>query len=326
MVAAVACAALLFALPQLFAATANTQEIRSGSIPDIIVLPDDGMRPLEDLIASAGNNIAIVTPSLNDPTILKSLRSARMRRVAVRVMLDKNPVGNFSDSGAAKRQLTSMGIIVGHGNPSFGHTRESAIIIDGRALGVASAPLTEEAMTRGRAFVAVFWDPRFAALALTVYDADWHKARANPSLARLAFSPDDARRKLHEVIRHARETLWVYAETIADHEVESWLGEAAKRGITVRVLTSDTSPAGRPGIISLTQSGCLVRISTSLRIHGSVVLADAKTEGAEALLGSQTLATPSFDENRELAAIISDANRTRRLRTSFEKDWAAAPR
>ncbi len=319
------CLIIVVAMAASFPGMAIAQVSAPSTIPDFVKMPDDGYRPLTELIASASRTITVVTPSLTDPVILGALKSARARGVTIRVMTGSSSViaGN---SAEAQKIFAEAKILTLRPNSAFHETRESAIIVDGRTAAVSTSPLTEQAFAKGRAFVCVFLDPRYAEELTSAFDADAERKIFRPGFVYTAFSPESARGAAKNIISAAKNSLWIYAESIADEDIENALVKAAKSGVMVKVLTSDASAASMPGIVRLTQGGCLVRIQASPQITGSVILADTVTNVAAAFVGSQSLAIASFDENRELAVIVRDAHRISVLRSTFEKDWTAAQR
>ena len=213
-------------------------------------------------------------------------------------------------------------MLVAWADPSHRHMRESAIIIDGRILALFTGPLTEDALSKGRTFALVLQDPRCAAEALEAFNADWERRAFLPHTAAVAFSPEKARAAIHDLLRIRNPSVSVYTESIADDEIEDLLGEAAKGGAYVRILVSDSSAAGMPGIIRLRQQGCLVEIQPTPRIYGSAIIVGTKNQASAAFVGSQALSTQSLDEDRELGAPVTDARRLARLLRAFDKDWA----
>lgn len=311
-----------FAVVSLTKTQALAADVTKFVVPDLIVFPDEGSKPLEEFIKSANRQIDIASPTFDDPAILKVLASARARGVRIRVMLDRYSEGTEAKNKDAEKNLASTGILTSWSNPIHKHLHESLIIVDGSVAAALTFPMEEDAITKGRNFAVVFQDPRNISEIQAAFNADWGKNKYNPVYANVIFfSPENLRIRLRELIYNAKNTISIYTEKVADPEMEDIIGNAAKRGLIVRFLTSDSSAEGKPGLIKLGMLGVNIRTLQAPHVYGTVMIVDEKNKEALALISSTALTTKSLDEQREIGAIVSDNHRISRLKTAFKKDW-----
>src|SRR5919204_76691 len=95
-------------------------------------------------------------------------------------------------------------------------------------------------------------------------------ARAAP--VGLVVSPSNARARIDELIAGATGSLDLEAEELADAEALTRLGQAAARGVAVRVVMSPgADDAGRA---ALGQAGGRVRSLARPYVHAKMILAD----------------------------------------------------
>ena len=102
------------------------------------------------------------------------------------------------------------------------------------------------------------------------------------------------------MIDQARRTLDVYAEEIADRQVEEALIAAHRRGVVVRIICTGAGDVRR-----LQDAGLQVITRKTPYIHAKIFLAD----GTAMFLGSENISATSLDNNREMGLIISTHRR-----------------
>jgi phosphatidylserine/phosphatidylglycerophosphate/cardiolipin synthase-like enzyme len=132
-------------------------------------------------------------------------------------------------------------------------------------------------------------------------------------------SPTNARDQLLGLIRGATSSLDIYAEVLADREVLGALGEAAQRGVRVRLIVTPTSD-NADARAALAADGVEVRLAKALYVHAKLIIADGK----QAFVGSQNFSATSLDQNRELGIVVDDPVALARLTRTFNLDFAAS--
>ncbi len=90
----------------------------------------------------------------------------------------------------------------------------------------------------------------------------------------------------------------------------SALESALKRGVAVTMVQENTNGDYTSALNTLKSAGAKIAVYTSKKghyIHAKTVLADYGTAQARLFAGSENFSADSFDKNRELGLIFSDA-------------------
>ncbi len=303
--------------------------------PRLVVLPEDGLKPLLDLIHSAQEEIRLKaylwTPSRLD--VVEALKEAVRRGVRVRVLLEAEPSGGRVDL-TVYQALKEAGAEVRLTQPfRFVFVHEKSMVVDRRLAWVATANLTGSSFTANREYALILDDPKQVEEVARVFDADWEGRRLDLSKALLVWAPSrllggvqegNARERLLGLIRSAQKELFLEQSAMADREVLEALKEALKRGVRVRLVGSPADPQDTyfiAGAEELKRAGAEVRYLPSPYVHAKVLVKDRK----EALLGSLNLSANSIHANRELSVLFSAQEAPeafRRLLAVMEGDFA----
>lgn len=303
--------------------------------PRLVVLPEDGLKPLLDLIHSAREEIRLKaylwTPSRLD--VVEALKEAVRRGVRVRVLLEAEPSGGRMDIGVYQA-LKEVGVEVRLTQPfRFVFVHEKSMVVDRRLAWVATANLTGSSFTANREYALILDDPKQVEEVARVFDADWEGKRLDLSKALLVWAPSralggvqegNAQERLLGLIRSAQKELFLEQSAMADREVLEALKEALGRGVRVRLVGSPADPNDTyfiAGAEELKRAGAAVRYLPSPYVHAKVIVKDQK----EALLGSLNLSANSIHANRELSVLFSAQEAPeafRRLLAVMEGDFA----
>ncbi len=306
--------------------------------PDLWVQPDDGVRPLIQLIDTATSSIRLKvylwTPSRMD--VVEALGRAVDRGVDVRVLLEREPAGG-RPSMEIISALRDQGVDLRLSKPfRFVFVHEKSMVIDDRVAWFGSGNLTGSTFKANREYMLVTKRPAWVSEIARVFDADWRGRRIDLSNAVLVWSPDrmmrgvregNAREKVLGLIRAAKSTLFLEQAGMVDEEVIGAIENAVRRGVHVRLVGSPADPAENtyfvPGAERLRVAGVRLRYLPSPYVHAKVIVADGNT----ALLGSINISQSSLNANRELGAIITAADEPKaffRLLRTMETDWKNA--
>ena len=287
-------------------------------VTGVFVEPGDGRAPILDEIDAATSSIDLEIYIVTDNAILQALEEAAQRGVNVRVILEQHPFGGDGRQPEIFDRLTRAGIAVRWGNPVFTFTHIKTMVIDRAIALIMNQNLTFTSFTQNREFGVVTTHPEAVRTATAIFEADWTRG-PEPDPAPLVVSPTNARVQLLDVIRGATSSLDVYAEVLSDREVLGALGEAAKRGVQVRLIVTP-SPDNANARAALAEAGVQVRLAKALYIHAKLIVAD----NGRAFVGSQNISATSLDQNRELGIIIDDPVGLARLTRTFNLDFAAS--
>jgi phosphatidylserine/phosphatidylglycerophosphate/cardiolipin synthase-like enzyme len=250
--------------------------VESGPAPvEAFVLPDSP-EVVRETLAAADDRLLLAGYTFTSERIADALIDARERGVAVRVLVEGEPVGGASARQAAVLdRLVAAGVevrAVGGRHARYDYHHAKYAVVDDRAL-----VLTENWKPAGvggrssRGWGVVVHDPATAsALAATFRaDAGWRDARpwsevrsgqrferalaANGSYpsridaervraerVRVLVAPDNAGRGVRELLAGANESVSVVQMSLggADGPFAAALVRAARRGVRVRVLLS----------------------------------------------------------------------------------------
>ena len=134
------------------------------------------------------------------------------------------------------------------------------------------------------------------------------------------FSPGDGcRQAIAEHFAAARSTVDVCVFTITDDRISDAIRSAARRGVTIRIVT-DNEKAGDFGsdIDALRRAGIPVAIDTSpAHMHHKFVIFDQKT----LLTGSYNWTRSAFQENQENLIALSEPDMIAAFQRVFDELW-----
>src|SRR5215213_8413975 len=282
-------------------------------VTGVFIQPGDGRAPLLDEIQGARRSIDLEVYIVSDDAILQSLEEAQRRGVEVRVILEEQPFGGGGGQEEVFARLESAGIAVRWGNPVFRFSHIKTLIIDDAVAIIMNQNLTQSAFATNREFGVVTNRPDAVQAAAAIFAADWSRG-AEPNPGPLVVSPTNARDQLLALVNGARVSLDLYAEVLRDPQLLDALGEAARRGVRVRIMVSPSADF-MAEVEELTASGVDIRLSSSLYIHAKLIVADSE----RAFIGSQNLSATSLDQNRELGIIVDDPVNLSRLTRNYSE-------
>lgn len=295
-----------------------------------LVQPDDGARPVEQLIDSAVATLCVKQFTLTHPALLDAMVRAKKRGVDVRVMLNERRSGGSRPNDDAFALLESAGVEVRWANPEFHVTHEKSMVVDRDRVLLATFNLCEKYFTHTRDYGLLIEDRQVASEVAACFEADWNRKHFDPpDGSALLWSNAGSRRHVADFIDAAQDSLDVQHPKFVDTAVLDRIVAAAARGVKVRVLCG-----GRHGISDIDvldtfsslrvmrHAGVKIHKQKHLRAHAKLLLAD----GERILLGSMNLDRSAFDLRRELGIRVRDHGVVQRLQTIFEADWDASHR
>jgi len=136
------------------------------------------------------------------------------------------------------------------------------------------------------------------------------------------FSPDSEGQVI-ELIRTAQKTIDIEIYTFTSEDIIRELGEAEKRGVSVRIIVEPrTEDTRKDKVVDLLLAlGVDVKwASLQYKLtHSKFIIVDGK----KALVGSINLSESALNKNRE-AAVVVEGETVKELATIFEQDWTDA--
>ena len=304
--------------------------------PKLVVEPDDGVKPLLDLIASAREEILVKmylwTPSRLD--VVEALGEAVARGVKVRVLLEREPAGGRVDL-TVFQALKERGVEVKLTTPfRFVFVHEKSLVVDRKLAWVGTMNLTGSSFTANREYALILDDPKQVAEVVRVFEADWEGKRLDLSRSLLVWAPSrtlggvkegSAREALLGLIQGAKKEILLEHQAMADPEVVAALKDALARGVRVRLVGSPQEPGDTyflAGAEELRRAGADLRFLPDPYVHAKALVVD----GEVALVGSLNLSANSINANRELAVRFTRKEAPEafaRLLSVMERDFQA---
>lgn len=290
--------------------------------PLAIIGPDGGATGLEGrvlaLIDGATQSIDVQMYAFTLTNIADRLIAADRRGVPVRVLLD----GNQSANASIRTRLQGGGVEVVTAPAQFQNAHAKYVIVDRARAILMSANFTQAGMDDQRNYGIDDRDPEDVADLVEIFAADVANRPAALTCPRLVITPGDSRTRVLSLIGNAQTSIDLELYYLADSAVRAAVVAAHDRGVAVRVLLAATNeiPDNATTAQQLTAEGISVRTLANPVVHSKLLLVD----GTAALIGSNNMSLTSLRENREVGAIVRDAQTIAPVRTQFEADWSAA--
>ena len=295
-------------------------------------MPEASRDRIVSLFGAAKTSIDLEIYQLQDRGVVRALIAAAGRHVKVRVMLEPRTVGaeNFK---AVSKQLTDGGVAVQTTPPAFdtSHNVDHAklAIIDGAELVFGTGNLVRSGL--GGASETTFdnrdfWveDTRAANVkaARALFDADWARlATSAADFDAFVLTPDNAERKISDLVDAARQRLFVYNQSLSDDTLVTKLLAAKQRGVDVRVLLGyqpgfgGAPPGNQAALDKLVAGGVKADFLRKHYLHAKAIVSDDR-----AYIGSQNFTNGGLRNNRELGEIFDDHDLVTKLVSTFESD------
>lgn len=286
--------------------------------------PDNGVQPLIRFIEACQRSLDVAMYLLSDRDVISALERSRQRGVLVRVMLEEHPYGNGPGNRQTYDRLKQAGVLVTWSPPTFQLSHEKYAIADDQVALVGTANWTLSAFKYNREYVVVDRDPADVRQLEAIFQGDWQRQPVRLGDSHVVVSPTNSRGDLLALIASAQHQVDLEAEELQDSGIESALGQAARRGVMVRVVVprpgAGVRNANALGERALQANGITVRELRTPFPHAKAIVVDER----EAFVGSENISKPSLDDNREVGLLISDPGAIKELSTAFAHDWTSA--
>jgi len=292
---------------------------------DLIIQPDDGLAAVLALLARATKSLHVKQFTLDVHEIIDALVYAHKKGVHVRVMLNQHRASGHRFNDETYEKLDHAGIKVAWANPHYDITHEKSVLVDGEVGLIATFNMQKKYFGHTRDYGVLTRDPAQLAEIERCFEADWKRDAFRPDASSgLAWSADNARATMAELIDGARHRIDVQHPKFIDGTILDRLAEAQHRGVHVRLLSG-----GKHGISSmdapdtfsslriLRRGGVQVRRQKHLKLHAKMILVDER----RGLVGSMNIDHKSFDLRRELGIVLDEKPILERLGAVFEHDW-----
>ncbi len=296
----------------------------------LVQYPAAGFSGLYDQTAAATTSIDMEMYELDDPREERALVAAHRRGVVVRVLLDSAyELRTANQSASSLLQAGGVQVRFGVSSTIF-HIKTTTF--DSTTSDISTANLTPRycATTRDAEIVDSY--PVQVSAIEKTFDADWagrDPASDETDAPGLVWSPN-AEQAMIDQINSATTSVQFTSEELSDPYISRALATDAQRGVRCQVVMMD-DPSWAKAFGQVTSAGCSVHVlpdtPTGLYMHEKLVLVDAGTSRASALIGSQNATYASLAFNRELSVELTrDQAPTvlASLARTFDGDFALA--
>jgi cardiolipin synthase A/B len=298
----------------------------------LVQYPVAGFAGLYAQTAAAKKSIDMEIYELDDPVEEAALIAAHRRGVGVRVLLDSAYELRTANE-PAYALLRAGGVQVRFG-PSSTIFHIKTTTFDARVSDISTANLTPRyyATTRDAEIVDSY--PVQVAAIEKTFANDWtgqDPASDEANASGLVWSPDAEQAMINQ-IDSATTSVRFTSEELSDPYISRALANDAQRGVRCEIVMMD-DPDWAKAFGQVTSAGCVVHVlpdtPTGLYMHEKLVLVDAGTSHASAMIGSQNASYSSLAFNRELSIVLTQAQAPRvisSLASTFAHDFDAARR
>jgi len=274
----------------------------------LLIQPDDGVAPLIAAIQSATKTIDQVIFRFDLPQIEKALHAAVLRGVVTRTLIAHTNQSGAKKLRALELRLLAEGLTVARTSEDLVRYHAKMMIIDRTTLYVLGFNYTKLDIDKSRSFGIITKKRKVVQEAIKLFEADCTRQPYTAGSADFVISPVNARHRLAAFIRGAHHELLIYDPKLSDPMMLRLLQERQKAGVDVRLL-------GRCG-----KRGAFLKAEKlpGRRLHVRAMVRD----GRHAFIGSQSLRKIELDGRREVGIIVRDPKVVKKLRATFESDWA----
>jgi cardiolipin synthase A/B len=274
----------------------------------LLVEPDDGFAPLMKQVKAARHSIDTTIFRFDLRELQKAFEAAVVRGVQVRALIAHTNSDGEKRLRKLETDLLAAGVILARSGDDLLRYHGKMLIVDRSVLHVMLFNYTRLDIDKSRSFAVSTRSKPLVEEALRLFEADMARQPYSPGCREFVVSPENSRTELTAFIRGTREQLLIYDPKLTDPPMIARLQELARKGVEVRVL----------GRLAKRGAACAVSKLCGLRLHARVMIRDS----SHAFLGSQSLRKAELDQRRELGIVVGDAAVVRRLKATFETDWA----
>ncbi len=285
----------------------------------VFVQPGAKLTELLAAIKGAKTSIHLTIYILTSSEVIDALIAQKKAGIEVQVILNKTfPDG--SNQTKTFDRLKKGGIEVVWATASLTFTHSKCLIIDKQEAWIMTMNLTETSPFDNREYLAVVDDPKDVDQAEAVFQGDF-TGIPKASNGKLIVAPVNAESSLIQLIDEAKTAVDIEGESFGDYDITKALIRAKKRGLMVRLVTSDgtLSDTEVEEFASLKAAGIpIVRLSKPY-VHAKALVADGK----KAYVGSANFTYNSLTFNREIGVVIGAKAAVSLVGTTIAQDFTA---
>jgi phosphatidylserine/phosphatidylglycerophosphate/cardiolipin synthase-like enzyme len=274
---------------------------------DVIVLPDDGIRPLIKAANSAKKTLDLLIFRFDLKEIEKAIEAAVPRGVNVSALIAHTHKGSDKRLRQLELRMLAKGVTVSRTVEDLVRYHGKMMIVDKEELHLFGFNYTTNDLN-SRSFGLVTREPRMVKEAVRLFEADSARQPYEPAQDGFVVSPENAREQLATFIKRAKKSLAIYDPDLSDVAMLRLLNQKVMAGLDVRVIGKAGRRVGNLRVQKLAQG----------RLHVRAMIRDGDT----VFVGSQSMRALELDSRREVGLIARDPKVVRRMQEVFEADWA----
>lgn len=301
---------------------------------EIFVEPNDGHQKMIDAINQATTSIHMIIFHISDEKMIDALIQAKKRNVDVSIIMDQSSLKNPS-SQKVYDTFSNAGINVVKSSKGFSITHIKSFTVDKKVIFITTMN-----------FIKMYFGMRDYGISTTninfinefesvfeqdLANANLGKEKITPSLnvANLIWSPVNSQSKLSELINRSNKNVELTVESLSDASVVASLGNAAKRGVQVRIITPECMLGSDPyhnerSLKILVDAGVDSRMMPYPQsidhpyMHAKTIVSDNKY----VFLGSENFSINSLLFAREFGVVTDNEKLIQAVKDTFELDWS----
>jgi phosphatidylserine/phosphatidylglycerophosphate/cardiolipin synthase-like enzyme len=274
---------------------------------ELIVQPQDGIRPILDAVEKAQKSVDIIIFRFDLKPLEKALEAAVGRGVAVRALIAHTNAGGEKRLRDLELRMLKAGVTVTRTGNELIRYHGKMMIVDRQALHVYGFNYTARDLA-SRSFGLIARERRVVQEALRLFDADAQREEFETTLDGFVVSPENAREQLATFLKRAKKSIEIYDPKVADPGMIRILHRRAKAGVDVRII----------GRVSRQGSDFKAQKMPGFRLHVRAIIRDDE----EVFVGSQSLRDLELEARREVGLITRDPKVVKAIDDVFEADWA----
>lgn len=299
----------------------------------LVVTPEQDHTPLIEGFAEAKTSIYVGIFGISSPKIADALSAAQKRGVKVTIICDKY-CSNNPKRAEIYNKLQADGVEIYTATTGFTISHWKMFVIDEKKAFVSTMNFIVRT-NQMRDLGIFFTNENIIKEIVSVFKSDVENAKNQTAITpplsnpNLVWSPNNSEEKLVQLILTARKSVDIWIENMGNANVHSALKDVAKRGVTVRLLTSECGMGMPPAaafvnLQDLASNGVKVQVmpypatSEVPYIHAKTISVDDSIQ----FLGSENFSNNSLLKARELGIIFRDKEIQTKMDQLFEQDWS----
>ena len=273
---------------------------------ELIVLPDDGIKPLVSAVNAAEKTLELIIFRFDLKEVEKALEAAVPRGVNVSALIAHTHKGSDKRLRQLELRMLAKGVTVSRTGDDLVRYHGKMMIVDREELHIYGFNYTT-ADLGSRSFGLVTREPKMVKEAIRLFEADAARQEFEPVQDGFVVSPENAREQLATFIKRTKKSLAIYDPDLSDTQMLRLLNQKVKAGVDVRVIGKAGRRAGSLRVQKLVDG----------RLHVRAMIRD----GDAVFVGSQSLRALELDGRREVGLIARDPKVVKRMQEVFEADW-----